>query len=185
MTWSISDVRNIFFSGPYSFAADEALVQKIHFLLNHDYLTCTRITIGAKDEFLEISSDSSHVSKHDEASGGGSAHIALKLLAQKYLLGLGFEAQFEQPFCGYYPDVISTDQQTVVECGQTHNVDKMFAYFIDGKISDLIQVPYPTVDDSLVYGYRFIASKNLATFLKASFEDEKSKILQILNRKDS
>ena len=175
------DVRNIFFSGSHAFRSDEELVGKLHFLLAEHYLSCERFTIGSKEDFFSLCDDTEKVIIRDDASGGGAGHVALKLLAERYLNSLGITVYFEHPFCGYYPDVISTDLQTVVECGHTNNADKILVYFTQGHISELIQIPYPVDDDTHICGYRFTAHRDLSGFLNAEFEEHKDAILKIVN----
>ncbi|MCR4285629.1 MAG: hypothetical protein NUW00_01910 [Candidatus Kaiserbacteria bacterium] len=177
------DVRNIFFSGSHAFRSDEELVGKLHFLLTEHYLSCERFTIGNKEDFFSLCDDAEKIIIRDEAAGGSTGHVALKLLAERYLNSFGITVYFEHSFCGYYPDVISTDLQTVVECGHTNNADKILVYFTQGHIAELIQIPYPADDDTRIYGYRFTAHKDLYGFLNTEFEEQKKVILKIVNRR--
>ncbi len=183
MKLSESQVRDIFFSGTHSFKSDEELVIKLHFLLTQHYLSCDRIVISEKQEYFSLCDNTKIIAAHDEAAGGGTSHVVLKLLAQQYLASLGISVYFEQSFCGFYPDVISTDRQTIVECGHTNNADKIFTYFTQGNIAELIQIPYPTDEDAKVYGYRFTASSELRGFLDTEFQENKKNLLKIINRK--
>lgn len=94
------------------------------------------------------------------------------------------DVQYEHPFCGYYPDVMSKDASIVVECGHTNNPEKMLAYFQHGNIRECIQVPYPDESDDAILGYSFIEGTDLQEFL-TFLESEKRESIKKLLRKRS
>lgn len=184
MNLSQKELAEIFYSGTHAFKGDGSLIQKIHFLLQHNYLKCEKISVSTKSEFYNICDSIERNPNFDEAAGGGSMHVALKLIAQIYLEKQGMSAIFEKQFLGYFPDVITEDLQTIVECGHTDNVDKIFTYFIQGNVAEIIQLPYPTSDDPSIYGYRFLTGNNLREFLQTEFDIDKQDVLKIINRKN-
>ncbi len=182
MTVSEKALSDIFYSGTHGFKGDKSLIQKIHFLLKNDYLVCERVIMSSKTEFYQLCDSLKENPDFDDAAGGGNTHVALKLIAQTYLQKLGMNVIFEKQFYGYFPDVISIDLQNIVECGHTDNLDKIFTYFIQGSIAEVIQLPYPTTDDEFIFGYKFTAKNNLRGFLEAELDMNKDDILKILNR---
>ena len=118
-----------------------------------------------------------------DAAGGSTEHVALKLLAAKYFEDQGYSIVFEKDFCGYYPDVLTTDHKIVIECGHTDNIDKMFIYFTQGKIDTFVQVPYPDVDDTSIDAHVFTPSESLAAALAEESAVHKEQILAIMNQK--
>lgn len=95
---------------------------------------------------------------------------------------LGLKVLYEHPLCGYYPDVITTDNSIVVECGHTHNPEKMLTYFRQSDIKECICIPYPDPDEQNVSGYSFSASKELKDFLSFWDKEKYSDIRKKLGR---
>lgn len=184
---TFNEIRGIFFSGNQAFVGNFESINEIAFLVDENYLTMSKFPISTKKEYLEVFKDHSILNNETrfDAAGGGDSHMALKLLAQKYLKDQrGLEARYEQAFCGYYPDVISDDEKVVVECGLTANPEKIFTYFQQGNIKELIQIPYPDVDDeNFVTGYSFVPNKDLNNFLAFLQAEKYKKIKKILKNK--
>lgn len=176
-------LREIFYSDQYHFGGDKDTINKLYFLLREKYIGFEKVTIASKTEYLNLLSNTDMLEKEYDADGGGLQHVALKLLARKYLKTFEVETRFEQPFCGYYPDVISTDKKIIIECGHTNNVDKIFTYFTQGDIKEFIQVPYPSDEDNHLYGYVFTSQNNLKGFLEFESKENRKRILGITNRK--
>lgn len=180
---STNDIRSVFYSSAHAFAAPEDLVREIAFLVDERYLLLKHFLIATKEEYMKRIETISRAGDYD-ADGGGIAHIALKQLAADFLRREhGKEVRFEAPFCGYYPDVLSTDATIVAECGQTNNPDKMLAYFREGNISACIQVPYPDIDDTHILGHVFTAGSALKDFLDAVIDDRNSKLKGLIARR--
>ncbi|MFZ2484868.1 MAG: hypothetical protein WAX80_03010 [Minisyncoccia bacterium] len=184
---TFDEIKRIFFSGNQAFEGNYESINEIAFLVDENYLTMGKFPISTKREYLEIFEEHSLLNNETryDAAGGGDNHMALKLLAQKYLKDeRGLEAFYEQAFCGYYPDVISADKQIIVECGITANSEKILTYFQQGNIQELIQIPYPDVDDKeVVMGYSFVPNKELNNFLAFLQAEKYNKIKEILKNK--
>lgn len=179
-----AELRDIFYSGQYANFGDRDLLTKIAFLLKYKYLTCEKIPFCSKTHYLDIAS--SKKTREDlDLAGGSPQHVALKIIGKEYLHKLGFESNAEFPFCGYWPDLITTDLQTIIECGHTDNIDKIFVYFTQGNLAELIQLPYPDESDTIVYGYRFIPRQGLKSFLLEDSMRDKDQILKIINGRNS
>jgi|SRR3989338_9677133 len=180
-------IKRIFFSGNQAFIGNLESINEIAFLVDENYLVLTEFPIFTKKEYLEVFKDRSLLNNETryDAAGGGDSHMALKLLAQKYLRdNRGLESHYEQAFCGYYPDVMSDDKRTIVECGITANSEKILTYFQQGNIQELIQIPYPDVDDvEIVMGYSFIPGKELNDFLAFLQVEKYNKVKEILKNK--
>src|SRR3989344_5425879 len=109
---TLSKIRDIFYSGDFAFNGESESINEISFLLDEKYLFLDSVEIARK-----------HI--HDAAAGGGYTHIALKVLSGRYLQKTkGRQSLFEQPFCGYFPDVLCEDKSIAVECGHTQNPRK-------------------------------------------------------------
>lgn len=180
-------IRDIFYSGGLAFTGERDSIDEISFLVDEGYLLLSEIKIATKDEYLNMVTDSEH-DKHRadmyDASGGGLTHAILKILTGKYLKNVrNLEIQYEHPFCGYYPDIISKDKTLIAECGHTRNSEKIIAYFRQGKINELIQVPYPDESDLTVTGYGFTAGKDLYDFLDFLHQEKQSKIKEIFDKR--
>lgn len=177
-------IRNIFYSGQFDFVGNQEITSEIAFLVNNDYLLLSPVTIATKQQYLETSSNTTVLFSHDEASGGGHAHVALKILAQTYLKNeYGIDCVFEQPFVGFIPDVQSTDKRIICECGHTNNPEKLFTYFRHPKVRYVIQIPYPSEEDTSVIGYEFQAQPNFTSFLDFKSTEKTQAIKDILNRR--
>ena len=171
-------VRNAFYSGAMDFTGDNQTIRDAAFLVDEKYLNLRVFPLASRKKYLTMLDDVDKHKRSAEAAGGEKAHVALKLLAGAYLQKrTGRDVQYEHPFCGYYPDVMSTDKCIVVECGHTHNAEKMLTYFKQGGIKECVCVPYPDPDEHDVLGYSFTASANLVDFL-TFWETEKRLELQ-------
>ena len=120
-----------------------------------------------------------------EADGGSMAHRALKLIAGAYLTETyGTEPCYEQAFCGYYPDVVSTDRRVVVECGHTHNPEKMLAYFKQGNVRECISIPYPDeLGDAAIEAHSFTATAELQSFLTFWESERRRTLFDVLKKR--
>src|SRR3989344_4759702 len=178
-------IRDIFYSGNYAFSGESEPINEIAFLVDEEYLSLASSVIADKQEYLRVAQEiSERAHMFDAAAGGGHSHMALKIIAQRFLRKQrNKEAIFEHPFCGYYPDVISIDKTIVVECGHTQNPTKMLDYFQEGNILEYIQVPYPTVDDQSVTGFIFTAGSALSEFLTFLNEQKRNKFREIVRRR--
>ena len=133
---------------------------------------------------IDLANDISKKKIHEVAVGGGSTHVALKIFAARFIESFrNKKALFEQPFCGYYPDVISTDKSIIAECGHTQNPDKMLDYFRQGNICECIQVPYPDIDDDIVSGFSFTAAPTLCEFLDFLSNARRGKIKELISKR--
>lgn len=183
MTPSFPELRDIFYSGQYAYQSDLTTIEMIYDLLDQRVLLYSQCILADKSDFLELA-ESLPKQLQVDAAGGGSTHIALKQLSATWLRAQGYESKYEQPFCGYYPDVITTDQQTIIECGHTDNPEKLLSYFTQGSIAELIQVSYTTVEDKMVIGHRFSAAPGLKLAIGKLQRKDKQTILDIMNRPD-
>ena len=184
---TLSKIRDIFYSGSYAFSGDEATIKEIAFLVSHNYLHLDSFPIASKAEYFRKTEEvASNPSLYDEATGGGHGHMALKFITAQFLEGIsGQKMRFEQSFCGYFPDVLSADKKIVAECGHTQNAEKMLAYFRKGNIHECIQVPYPSLTDLGVIGYRFTPKASLSEFLAMSEREKNTNVRGILAQREA
>src|SRR3989344_6187678 len=178
---TLSKIRDIFYSGDFAFNGESESINEISFLLDEKYLFLDSVEIAKKLEYVRLADEIARKHIHDAAAGGGYTHIALKVLSGRYLQKTrGRQSQFEQPFCGYFPDVLCNDKTIVAECGHTQNPHKMLDYFRQGSVQEFLQVPYPTENDSLITGFVFIAGNQLIEFLVFLDETTRNKTKEIL-----
>lgn len=176
-------VRNAFYSGEHAFNGDRQIIQDIAFLVDEQYLLLRVFPVASHQEYLAILHNLEKNKRSDDAAGGGNEHITLKILSGEHLQkSFGLKVLYEHPLCGYYPDVITTDNSIVVECGHTHNPEKMLTYFRQSDIKECICVPYPDPDEQNVFGYSFSASKELKDFLSFWDKEKYSDIRKKLGR---
>lgn len=153
----------IFYSGNFAFSGDREALRDITFLIEEKYLAFEEIVIASKADYLKLLDEELPL----ETEGGSMAHRALKVLGMSYLAKVrNLPARYEHPFCGHYPDVLADDHSIAIECGHTHNAEKMLTYFQQSNLKECVQIPYPDADSSEVLGYRFIGETNLQEFLK-------------------
>lgn len=173
-----SKVKNAFYSGEHAFTGDNQVASDIAFLVDNGYLALHLFPLATRQEYLTALHGLSHQKHVHEAAGGGEAHIALKLLAGDYLRRKhGKDALYEHPVCGYFPDVMTVDNRVVVECGHTHNPEKIFTYFKQGHVEECILVPYPDPEEQGVTAYSFTALSELIEFLNF-WESEKNSAIK-------
>lgn len=178
-------VRDAFYSGEHAFTGDRQVIKDISFLINEGYLKLQLFPIASRQEHLTMMHDLEKKKKvrADEASGGSTGHIALKLLSGEYLQKkLGLKVLYEHPLCGYYPDVMTSDCRIIVECGHTNNPEKMLTYFKQSNIKECILVPYPDPEKQSVLGYSFTALEKLKDFLDFWESEKRAEILKKLGR---
>jgi len=170
-------IKDIFYSGVQSFRGANDSISEIAFLVEENYLSFSIVAIASKKEYKALLNNSDKLKRSYEAAGGGNAHIALKILTSEYVRkNRGCENVFEHPFCGYYPDVLSSEEDIVAECGHTDNSEKILTYFRQGNVKECIQVPYPSEEDEEVKGYSFTAKDNLKEFLVFIEEERRNKL---------
>lgn len=184
---TLSRIRNIFHSGSHAFNGEQQPIVEIAFLVDNGYLTVESFPIADKETYLRLAQNiSENPHAHDAAAGGGHTHVALKILVAEYLKReCGTSVRFEQPLCGYVPDVLSENKTMVAECGHTQNAGKMLDYFRQAHIRECMQVPYPDANDDLVVGHRFVSVAGLNEFLDRLDERKNSNIKKILTRRSS
>ena len=185
MKFTRQEIQDAFHSSTNSFRIDLEMINKIYFLLENSYISCTKESLSTKSEYHNICDmHFSDTSQADSISNGDSdGHNALKVIAGNYLKNIGKVAKYEENYLGYFPDVISADNTVIIECGHTNNSDKMLEYFTQGNIEAFIQLPYPSDEDESIFGYIFTARENLSEFLSAERDVAKQDILNILNKR--
>jgi hypothetical protein len=115
----------------------------ICFLLNNNYLSMSQVIIVDKSKYLKTCSNQEIISSHDEVSGDGNTHVALKIIVSEYIGKVhSLDCIFKQPFAGFVPDVQSIDKRIVCECGHTNNPEKIFTYFRHPNVKCVMQIPY-------------------------------------------
>ena len=182
---SFSTVHDIFHSGTHSFRGSPEAINLITFLINEDYLNTDTVIIGNKIEYQQAIEDIIHKSADTfDSAGGSTEHIALKHLAAEYLKSRqNFSVQYEQLYCGYYPDVLTKDRAVIVECGHTQNPEKILSYLQSRKTQECIQVPYPDVDDTNIVGFKFLPGKDLREFLDFLAQKERETLKTLITKK--
>lgn len=179
-------IYNIFYSGGHSFRGEQESISEIAFLVDEGYIILNTILIAEKKEYLSFI-DTLSIQEHtyNLAAGGSHAHMALKILAGQYLERQGGHSfDYEHPFCGYYPDVLTKNKLIAIECGNTQNPEKLLVYFQQGNLRECIQIPYPDYNDEKVFGYSFIPRIELKDFLIAIQEEKRKKIKEIYQKKN-
>lgn len=176
-------VKNAFYSGEHAFTGDHQTASDIAFLVDNGYITLRLFPLADRQEYLAILHDVSHQEHVHEAAGGESTHVALKLIAGNYLQREhGQKPLYEHPLCGYFPDVMTADKRVAVECGHTHNPEKMLTYFKQGDIKECIFLPYPDPEEQMLPAYSFTALSELNEFLTfweaEKYSDIRSKLSQ-------
>ncbi|MBI4087964.1 hypothetical protein HY418_01105 [Candidatus Kaiserbacteria bacterium] len=183
---TVLTIRDIFYSGEFAFNGDAEAITEISFLVDERYLLFDQIKIADKKEYLTLTCEIATKHTNESAAGGGHSHMALKVLAGSYLQKeRGQKPQFEQPFCGYFPDVLCEDRLIVVECGHTQNPLKMLAYFRQGNIQEFIQIPYPDEHENAITGFVFAAGEQLIEFLDYLDKSRRNELRESLRRRDS
>ncbi len=72
-------VKNAFYSGEHAFTGDKQIIRDIAFLVSKRYLELQLFPIASRQEYLTMVHDIGKNVRADEASGGSTEHIALKL----------------------------------------------------------------------------------------------------------
>ena len=108
-------VRDIFYSGNFSFTGDLEYINEISFLVDNGYLVLKTLDISSKEEFKHLLGKPSEVKELIyRAAGGTLPHIVLKILGGRRLEAMNKIPLFEHEFCGYFPDVMSEDKEIVI-----------------------------------------------------------------------
>jgi len=181
MNLNLSELHTVFYSGMFSDQGDRGALFPIYELLQLNKLTHNTITIATKTHYLTTIQEMQR-HQHIDQVNGSPEHKALASLAQDWLHIQGFESKTEQTFCGHYPDVITSDKQTIVECGNTGNPEKLLQYFDQGNVAEVIQLPYPTYENSCLVAHRFVAQTGLHNAIHVLRQQQNRDILDILNR---
>lgn len=84
---------------------------------------------------------------------GGQEHQALSHIAALFLRDRGKEVQFEYPYNGRRCDVVSTDFEWVIECGDTY-IDTVLEH-LDGECNYYCILPFQEVLDGKLFMYVF------------------------------
>lgn len=179
---NFAKIRDIFF-GNTVFPGSHESINEIAFLVGEGYLTVDEFPIASKEEYLNLFKNNSNLNSESrfDAAGGSDAHMALKLLGQKYLKDeRSLDSSFETPFCGYFPDVMSHDKSIIIECGVTGNPEKILGYFRHGNLKELIQLPYPVEEDNKITAYSFKANPDLKDFLEFLESERNNRIRDLL-----
>ena len=164
--YTIQMVKDIFHSGSFAHSYDKQIIADIVFLLQEGLLSVEKKKISDKNHYIKHIDDikSGKISRID-IEGGGDGHLALKLLAKNYLIAGGCEKiNFEQQYEGYVPDVITFDKKIIIECGNT-NADKVFYYFKNKNLKEMIIIPYPADEEANIWCYIFKPGEELSEFL--------------------
>ncbi|HEY4502014.1 MAG TPA: hypothetical protein VJJ20_03030 [Candidatus Paceibacterota bacterium] len=174
-------IRDIFYSGTHAFKGDLEVAGEIAFMVENGYISMKPRVLADKEAYLSKAEGiGAGIHPHDDAAGGGPLHMALKVIAADVFgRERGQNMKFEQGLCGYYPDVLSADKTLAVECGHTQNPEKIFAYFRQGNVQELIQVPYPNEEDVAVVGYSFIPLSGFFEFMEAVDKEKRGSLFSV------
>ena len=183
---SFAKIRDIFYSGSYAFMGGSEVINDIMFLISENYLALSKEIVAGKSEYLTLLNNSTELKQRYEAHGGTFEHIALKILGANFLKKHRLrDFVFEHPFCGYYPDVLSSDESIIIECGHTQNPEKILAYFQNSQARECIQIPYPSEEDDSVYGYSFRALDDIKQFLSFVEKERRQQMRDLMRKKGS
>lgn len=183
MDFSREDIKNVFCTGSHAFRVDWQLVEDLYFLLQEKLLLLKTEILPVYSQYQSYIEDIQNKKiPIIDIEGGQAAHMALKLIARNYLNSKNFKiVKFEYSFEGYVPDVITGDKSVIVECGKT-NMDKVFNYFKNKSIRQLIVIPYPNSDDHNIYAYTFEPGEDLSEFLIFKQQEEAKKLKKFKSR---
>lgn len=171
--WVRQDVKHIFYSGSFTGHADEQLIVDICYLLNARLLFAHKKCVATRQDYsTAINTITTNKRLVADIAGGGTGHMALKLIAEQYLKTQGYrDVLFEQEFEGFRPDVLIKDRTVLAECGNVEP-NKIFSYFKNKKVKQLVILPYPDPDEDKVHVHIFSPSSELADFL--CFKEEEN-----------
>lgn len=178
------NIRDIFYTGSHAFRADEQLVVDVLFLIEENLVQLKHQKISDLSSYHGYISDIQNgVIPVIDIEGGQVGHMALKLLGREYLISRGFRnVKFEKSFEGYVLDVSTEDASFIVECGNT-NPEKIFKYFKNKKVKEVVIVPYPNQEEKYINAYIFQPTKELSDFLFYKEEKYLENVKNIVNKK--
>jgi len=175
MRYDTQDLIEIFYSGDQAFRVDQQDISNIKYLIDQGLLIAIKKRLAPKQQYLDqIEKVQKNRADYYDFEGGGIGHMALKVMAKSYLINKGLSAndiQSEVEFMGYRPDLMTKNHKLLVECGNTET-GKVFSYFQDENVEELIIIPYPSADEETIMSYDFKPGEDLNEFLHF-FEKEK------------
>lgn len=154
------DLKNIFYSG-YDAAPDWSLLDELDWLLKKNGLYCEIQEICGVKKYRKIADGVKGV----EGPGPQSkAHMALKFIAQKFLKKKGKKSFTERYFLGAHPDVISTGEDWIVECGST-SPEVVLLFLGEPHVQRVAILPYPHTGEKKLRLHIFSRGPNFKRFV--------------------
>lgn len=169
---TVKKLFEVFYSGDHAFRGDAQTIQDIYFLIENDYIHFQKEVLGTKEEYKKLMHEADLTNV--DIAGGSTDHVAIKAFAIKKL---SYSFVSELQFYGFFPDLISKNKKIIVECGNTQNPEKIFSYFLHG-VEEVIQIPYPSVEDKEIAAYKFSPQKDFEKFYKLWKQNELNKLKQ-------
>lgn len=158
---NLQQLIDVFYSN-YRAGIDYDALESIFQSLSDEYLKVKKIKICACDVFQDtldkVLNGNIPVCEFD---GGGKIHIALKVVAGKYILEkFGQKCGYEENYRSRQPDVISRDKDIIFECGDT-NPRKILEYLGEDENLKIFVMPYHHIEDgNLIHAFLFVKNKN-------------------------
>ncbi|MCX6742918.1 MAG: hypothetical protein NT116_01655 [Candidatus Parcubacteria bacterium] len=133
---------------------DYQALEELNFLIDEKIIKFKKKEFNSIEEFHKIIE---RLIKKEikvfDYQGGETRHMALKYLGEKFLLSENKKVKIENIFHNRYPDLISEDQEIIIECGDT-DPNKVIEYFSLGVVK-LYLIPYPDDESDHLKIYEF------------------------------
>lgn len=177
------ELLDLFYSN-YSTNFDYEAIKEIYEILCAGYIKITKVEICAMGQFDKIMDKvlSGEIAICDY-DGGGKKHIALKIIAGKYILKhFHQKCSYEVNFYGRRPDVTSKEKDIIFECGDT-DPRKIMEYLEADENLTVFILPYHRTDDGdKLFAFDFVKNKDgLAAFLHNKKIDKLTDVRKIIN----
>lgn len=185
MIMDLQAILDVFYSN-FSGIPDYQGLQTVLDLLDKNYLSITKIkTDISKNIYQKTTNDilTGRI-KSIDYQGGSNNHLALKVLSERYIRNnFGLQSNLEYSFFGRVPDVISRDKNIIFECGDT-DPWKISEYFRHNEDLIVFILPYPLVEDTFLYTYKFLKNKpGLQNYLYQQQVDSLADVKKIITGK--
>ncbi|HDQ23031.1 MAG TPA: hypothetical protein ENN28_03615 [Candidatus Uhrbacteria bacterium] len=151
------NLLNIFYSNS-RLGIDYQAIDELNFLIKEKIINFSENKLAELMEFYKIIDKLKNEEiKEFDYQGGQIRHMSLKILGEKLLRNLNKKSKIENIFHNRYPDLISSDKQIIIECGDT-DPNKIIEYF-NLSVVKIFILPYPDNESDFLYFYEFTCNK--------------------------